>query len=381
MAITRRSVLQASLLGAAAGTFGPPLNAAPSSTRGPTAAERDRLAHLAADFMDFYESPGLSVAIGSSGAPVYVEAFGFADKESQEALTTDHRFRIASVTKPITSAGVLLLMEAGKLRLEDHVFGPNSILGDDFPTPAGRQDIEAITVDNLLTHTAGGWENNHDDPMFMNDQMDHRELISWTLKSMALVSKPGTKYAYSNFGYCILGRIIEKISGKSYDKYTADAVLTRCGITDMKIAGNTLAERAPKEVKYYSQVLGQDPYLLNVTRMDSHGGWIGTPTDLLRFLINIDGFSSTQLLSRGTLKLMTTPLPITPGYAKGLLVNNANNWWHTGSLPGTITIAVRTHSDFCWAAFTNTRSKFEDMTNTLDGLMWHMVGSVDGWRA
>jgi CubicO group peptidase (beta-lactamase class C family) len=120
MTITRRSVLQASLLGAA-GIFGPALNAAPSSTHGPTAAERERLAHLAADFMDFYESPGLSVAIGSSGAPVYVEAFGFADKESQEALTTDHRFRIASVTKPITSAGVLRLMEAGKLRLGDHL--------------------------------------------------------------------------------------------------------------------------------------------------------------------------------------------------------------------------------------------------------------------
>jgi Beta-lactamase len=103
----------------------------------------------------------------------------------------------------------------------------------------------------------------------------------------------------------------------------------------MKIAGNTMAERAPKEVKYYSQIPGQDPYNLNVTRMDSHGGWIATPTDLLRFFINIDGFSSTQLLSRDTLKLMTTPSPITPGYAKGLLVNGANNWWHTGTLPGT----------------------------------------------
>ena len=146
---------QASLLGAA-GTVGAAPNVAQSSTHGPTAAERLRLGHLAADFMDFYGLPGLSVAVGSRGAPVYVEAFGLADKESQEALTTDHRFRIASVTKPITSAGVLLLMEAGKLRRGDHVFGPNSILGEEFPTPAGRQAIEAITVDHLLTHTAGG---------------------------------------------------------------------------------------------------------------------------------------------------------------------------------------------------------------------------------
>jgi CubicO group peptidase (beta-lactamase class C family) len=229
MAITRRSVLQGSLL-SFAGTLGPRPTIAQSSTPGPTSTERQRLAHLAADFMDFYESPGLSVAIGSNGAPVYVEAFGFADRENQEALTTDHRFRIASVTKPITPAGVLLLMEAGKLHLRDHVFGPNSILGEEFPTPAGRQDIEAITVDHLLTHTAGGWENTHDDPMFTNKQMDHRELINWTLGNVALVSEPGTKYAYSNFGYCLLGRVIEKISGKHHDKYTADAILTPCGI-------------------------------------------------------------------------------------------------------------------------------------------------------
>jgi CubicO group peptidase (beta-lactamase class C family) len=336
---------------------------------------------MAADFMDFYESPGLSVAIGSKGEPVYVEAFGFADKESQEALTTQHRFRIASVTKPITSAGVLLLMEAGKLRLGDHVFGPNSILGEEFPTPAGRQEIEAITVDHLLTHTAGGWGNTHDDPMFMNEQMDHRELINWTLKNMALISEPGKQYAYSNFGYCLLGRVIEKISGKQYDKYTVDAVLAPCGITDMQIAGNTMAERAAKEVRYYSQIPGQDPYKLNVTRMDSHGGWIATPTDLLRFFINIDGFRSTQLLGRETLRIMTQPSQASPGYARGLQVNKFNNWWHTGTLPGTQTIAVRTNSNFCWAAFTNTRSKFEDMITTLDGLMWHMVGSVDGWHA
>jgi CubicO group peptidase (beta-lactamase class C family) len=215
----------------------------------------------------------------------------------------------------------------------------------------------------------------------MNEKMNHRELINWTLENIAFISEPGKRYAYSNFGYCLLGRVIEKLSGKKYDHYTMDTVLTPCGITDMQIAGNTMAEKAMKEVKYYSQIPGQDPYNLNVTRMDSHGGWIATPTDLLRFFVNIDGFRSTQLLSRDTLKIMTTPSQASPGYAKGLLVNKLNNWWHTGTLPGTETIAVRTHTDFCWAAFTNTRSKFEDMIDTLDGLMWHMVGSVDGWRA
>jgi len=353
------------LLGVA-GILGTGPTVSQSSKQGPTSAERERLAHLAADFMDFYESPGLSVAIGSRGEPVYVEAFGFADKESQEALTTQHRFRIASVTKPITSAGVLLLMEAGKLRLGDHIFGPNSILGEEYKTPPWRQEIEAITVDHLLTHTAGGWGNTHDDPMFMNKRMHHRELINWTIDNIALITEPGKQYSYSNFGYCLLGRVIEMLSERKYDQYTIDAVLAPCGITDMQIAGNTLAEKAAKEVKYYSQVPGMDPYDLNVARMDSHGGYIATPMDLLRFFVNIDGFSSTQLLSRDTLKIMTTPSQASPGYARGLLVNKFNNWWHTGSLPGTVTIAVRTHTEFCWAAFTNTRSKFEDMIDALD---------------
>ena len=87
--------------------------------------------------MDFLKSPGLSIAIGSRGEPVYAEAFGFADKESQETLTTQHRFRIASVTKPITSVGVLLLMEAGKLSLGDHIFGQNSILGEEYRNSPG----------------------------------------------------------------------------------------------------------------------------------------------------------------------------------------------------------------------------------------------------
>jgi hypothetical protein len=149
----------------------------------------------------------------------------------------------------------------------------------------------------------------------------------------------------------------------------------------MQIAGNTLAERAENEVKYYSQVPAEDPYDLNVARMDSHGGWIAAPIDLVRFAASLDGSRGNPLLSPETLKIMTTPSQANPGYAKGLFVNSVHNFWHTGSLPGTAALAVRTHTDFCWAAFVNTRTKFEDMLDSLDALMWHMVGSVNGWRA
>ena len=218
MRVNRRTVVQASLLGVA-GLLSTTPATADSLSAGPTPAERERLAHLAADLMDWYEAPGLSVAIAIKGAPIYVEAFGFADKESQETLTTQHRFRIASVTKPITSAGILLLMQGGGLRLSDHVFGPNSILGDEYKTPPYRQDIERITIEHLLTHTSGGWPNDHDDPMFKNKEMNHRELINWVLEAQPLRWEPGYHYAYSNFGYCFLGRVIEKITNQKYDQY------------------------------------------------------------------------------------------------------------------------------------------------------------------
>lgn len=379
MSVTRRTVLQGSLLGVAG-----MLEATPTIAQWrppePTSEERQRLARLAADFMDFFEVPGLSVAIAINGEPAYVEAFGLADKENGEKLTPQHRFRIASVTKPITSTGVFSLIEAGKLSLTDRVFGPNSVLGDDYKTPPDRQQIELITIEHLLTHTAGGWSNDSHDPMFTNNQMNHRELITWTLLNQPLASEPGRSFAYSNFGYCLLGRVIEKIANQSYEKYIVEHILNRCDVSDMQIAGNTLADRAVNEVKYYNEG-SIDPYGMNVTRMDSHGGWIARPTDLVRFLVHIDGFGKNQLLSSDTLKSMTTPTEANPRYAKGFFVNKANNWWHSGSLPGTLTVAVRTHSNFCWAAFTNIRSRFEDMSASLDQFMWHMVGNVSSWRA
>jgi len=338
------------------------------------------MAQLAAAFIDKYEVPGLSISIANGGKPVYVEAFGLADRETAQALTPQHRFRIASVTKPITATGIFTLVETGKLQLDTRVFGSNSILGADYPTPRDRSDIEQITIEHLLTHTGGGWANNAADPMFLNPHMNHRELITWTLEHIPLLRTPGTTFAYSNFGYCILGRVIEKLTGITYERYIRDNVLRRCGISNMQIAGNTLRDRAPGEVKYYNQTWG-DPYGMNVARMDSHGGWIATASDLTTFFGHIDGFRNTGQLLRGdTLRVMTDPTAENPNYAKGLFVNSSNNWWHPGSLPGTETISARIHSDFCWSAFTNTRSKLEGMGRSLDRLVWQMARSVAAWH-
>jgi CubicO group peptidase (beta-lactamase class C family) len=380
MSISRRKLLQSSLLCAVGMVHGSSPALPEELTAPPTPDERKRLARLAADFMDTYEVPGLSVAIAIKGEPAYVEAFGVADQETGEALTPQHRFRIASISKPITSTGIFTLIEAGKLQLDKRVFGPNSIFGDDYSWSADGSDIERITIEHLLTHTTGGWSNDARDPMFLNKEMNHRELITWTLKHMPLAIPPGTSFAYSNFGYCILGRVIEKLTGQTYEQFIKEDILKRCGIIDMQIAGNTLTDRAINEVRYYSPA-GGDPYGMNVARMDSHGGWIATPSEMTTFFVHINGFKDTkQLLTDDTLRTMSTPTAANPRYAKGLFVNSANNWWHGGSLPGTETLTVRTNSDFCWSAFTNTRPKFRDMTAALDRLGWHMVGSVADWH-
>ena len=344
----------------------------------PSAKESAAIRALAEDFLKKFDSPGLSVAFAYRGKRVYRSGFGFADPQKKEALTVDHRFRIASISKPITSVAIYALIEQGKLKLDDHVFGKNGLLPK-FRTGKDRDKLEAITVHHLLTHTAGGWDNQGSDPMFMNSQMDHAELIAWTLREVPLEKAPGEQYAYSNFGYCLLGRIIEKITETSYAEHLRQGVLARCNIRHMEIAGNTLRDRAQNEVIYYGQD-GQNPYGMNIRRMDSHGGWLAHPTDLLRFLVQVDGFPGTpDILQPATLTTMTTPTAAGPGYASGWSINSAPNWWHSGTLPGTSTIAVRTARGLCWAGFANTRT--QDIGGALDDLMWKIAKAVPAWEA
>lgn len=120
---------------------------------------------------------------------------------------------------------------------------------------------------------------------------------------------------------------------------------------------------------------------MNVRRMDSHGGWIATASDLVNFAVHVDGFPDcANLLKPESIRVMTTGTSANPGYAKGWAINSAGNWWHSGSLPGTSTILVRTAHDFCWAALTNTRREHPDIGLALDNMMWKFVRSVRAWH-
>src|ERR1700743_1659032 len=116
MPVSRRTLLQGSLLGAAGMLRAPARPLAQEPPPLPTSDQRRQMAALAADFMGAYDVPGLSIAAAIKGKPAYVEVFGVADREAGEALTPQHRFRIASISKPVTSTGIFTLVEAGKLR-------------------------------------------------------------------------------------------------------------------------------------------------------------------------------------------------------------------------------------------------------------------------
>jgi CubicO group peptidase (beta-lactamase class C family) len=327
-------------------------------------------------FLERTGIPGLSVAFARNGQIVHQEAFGSASLERKEKLSPAHSFRIASVSKPITAVVIFVLVERGVLRVTDKVFGPQGILRAFSPVP---EAAKSMTVHHLLTHSCGGWGNRANDPMFMHPDLNHAELIHWTLNNLPLSRAPGTSYEYSNFGYCLLGRIIEKVTGKSYSQATNELVLNRAGISKMQIAGNAIDQKAPNEVQYHAE-RAEDPYSINVSRMDSHGGWIGTPSELVKFANSVDGFRpSGNLLQSASIAAMTNPSANNPGYASGWAVNSAPNWWHTGSLAGTTGLLVRTASGMCWAACANARTS--ESGAALDDIMWKMARSVPGWQA
>ncbi len=210
--ITRRLAIKRLL---SASALGMPFSGCHSLAR-PLAAEeispseRQQMANVATTFMSKFDVPGLSVAIARDGALVYENPF----KESPTVSLTNvlrppqTSSALPASIKPITSTAIFTLIERDKLRQHDKVFGPGAVFGVKFGNPPYKKWVEEITIDHLLTHTCGGWENSSDDPMFENPGMDHAQLIAWTLETKPLKNSPGTHFAYSNFGYCVLKRVI-----------------------------------------------------------------------------------------------------------------------------------------------------------------------------
>ncbi|TAE48634.1 MAG: class A beta-lactamase-related serine hydrolase, partial [Bacteroidetes bacterium] len=356
-------------------------------------------------FMQQNNVPGGTFAYARNGKLVYARSFGTMGAAGSESAQPYHMYRIASVSKPITSIAIMKLVQDGLLSLSEKAFGPTGILNQAYyGTPVDNR-VNNITVQQLLEHT-GGWNRNvSGDPMFQPIAIANALGIPAPAPDSAIIKymltqnlnfTPGTQSQYSNFGYNILGRIIEKKTGMEYETYVKTAILEPLGIYDMHIGKNLLEDKFEREgeyVDYPGAPLANSCYAdgqlvpwpyggFNVEAMDAHGAWIATARDLVRLLVAVDGFSTKpDILNSATIQTMVTPSSLDQYYAKGWSVNPFNNWWHLGSLPGTTSLWVRTSGGMTWAAILNTRPGSGDLGGPLDNVMWNAISGVSQWPA
>ncbi|MCS6775493.1 MAG: serine hydrolase domain-containing protein [Chloroherpetonaceae bacterium] len=366
--------------------------------------------------MKAHRIPGGALAVVVRGRLVYARGYGYADLERQTPVQPDALFRIASVSKPITAVAILTLVQSSRHRLDlDAPVFP--LLGLKPFLPEGKTPdprLNAITVRHLLQHS-GGWDRERSgDIMFQHFQIaaemgiplpvDHTSLIRWTM-GRPLDFDPGTRYAYSNFGYCVLGRVIEKVTGMSYEAYVRKHVLAPMGIRRARIGRGQKSERFTGEVCYYDgdekttaayfdrskQV--PTPYgFASPQTMDAHGGWIASVVDLARFAVALDRPGVRPVLNPSTTAQMyARPAPPlghtadgspTPTYyglgwmVRPLAPNGSANYWHSGSMPGTSALLVRLANGLSWAVLFNKRADGD-----IDGALHRAAAQVSEWPA
>jgi CubicO group peptidase (beta-lactamase class C family) len=318
-------------------------------------------------------------------------------------------FRIASVSKPITAVAVLKTIQDGKLSLDTRI---TDILT--FDPPAGKSvdpRLNDVTVAHLLYHQ-GGWDTAQlgYDPMFSDSRISSAlgvplpisqvDIITY-MSGVPLSFDPGTKYAYSNYGYMLLGRIIEAVSKQPYETYVKDNVLEPLGMTHTQL-GRTLPEnRLPREVTYHSDWNSTSVFNgsrsvpwpdggWNLENMAPHGGWVSTVIDLARFEASFDHPQSNPVLTPSSIKLMFESPPGTTEeryYAMGRAIvrwgGDQMNTWHTGSLDGTLSIMVRRSDGVGWFVVFNERDSTSDPDGDsyweIDGLLHTAADAVKSW--
>lgn len=292
--------------------------------------------------MAVYNIPGVQLAIVRNEKLVLQKSFGLANEERGDSVTNKSLFRIASISKPITLTGILKLRQKGLLDYNANVFGEDGILDTTFGTKPYSADIEQITVRHLAEHLSGGWTNDANDPMFLDSTWSHAQIIDFVLDKRPLDFEPGTEYMYSNFGYCLLGRIIEKVSGQTYADFIKSEVLVAANIESMKIGKNSPDEKWEKEVTYYNHNFNYSPYRPNVERFDANGGWIASASDLLKFITVID---------RGARRIDIVDSTLLSDTYLGNY-----SWKHSGALPGTSAMLEKYNDEFSFAVLANGNS-------------------------
>ncbi len=275
-----------------------------------------------------------AIVLAKNGRPVFSRASGFADREQKIANTLETRFRIGSMNKMFTAVATLQLVEAGKIRLD----APFGVYVPDYPN---KTVSSKVTIRELLTHTGGTGD--IFGPKFGAHRLQLRTLDDYMhlFGSRGLTYTPGSRFQYSNYGFVLLGIVIEKVSGESYYRYVRQHVYEPAGMTSTGSA----PENQPVQNRSIGYTMDHGKIQPNTDmlpyRGTSAGGGYSTVGDLLRFANALQSNTLldahyTQMLTKGKVD-MPTPPDVHLRYAFGFgdqMINGNRCFGHDGGAPG-----------------------------------------------
>ena len=290
----------------------------------------DRLARIAPrmkEFVDAGKTAGIVTLVARHGHVASLDAVGYQDLASRTPMKADSIFRVMSVSKPITCAGVMELVDEGRVSLLDPVEKFIPEFAGIRVNPCGTRNgfdcqlvpaARPITVLDLMTHTSGLGEpgaGRGGGPA----PASRAELIATSAQRMNLIFQPGTAWHYTNFGIGVLGRIIEVASGQSFDDFMSARIFSPLGMTDTSF--HVQPAKASRVATVYTTSSGKlaplEPSQIRSGGISSpDSGVLSTAADLARFL--------QMMLNKGTLNGRTV---LSPAAVEAMTVS------HTGTLP------------------------------------------------
>jgi D-alanyl-D-alanine carboxypeptidase len=268
--------------------------------------------------------PGVSVAVIKDGKPIKIKGYGLANVETQTPVTTETVFKIGSISKPIIAMGIMLLVEEGKISLDDKV---SKFLEG---TPETWKDI---TVRHLLSHTSGIIR---EAPGFNPAKIQPDADVIKTAYQSPLVFTPGEKYQYCNVGYFSLAEIVRKVSGKPWGEFLTERILKPLGMNSTRTT--TFDDIVPNRANGYSfrnnKLSNSEVYVA----LRPSGAFLSTISDLVKLEAALNG---KDFLKPETRKMMWTPFKFNDGkdsnYGLGWTIDTVNGRkriGHGGSLNG-----------------------------------------------
>ena len=274
--------------------------------------------------------PGVSIAIVQDGKVVKAQGYGLANVELSVPATEKTVYQLASVTKTFTAAAIMMLIEEGKLSLDDKI----SKHLTDLP-----KAWESVTVRQLLNHTSGikSYTSVRDFIKTARKDYSHREILDLVTKEPVDFA-PGEKWLYNNTGYFLLGMLIEKVTGKTYGEFLTERIFKPLGMSQTRT--NDLHAIIPNRAQGYEWeggVLRNGEYV-SPTQPFSAGMLVSSVSDLVKWDAAL---VPDKLLKKSILEQMWTATKTSKGgtadYGFGWQVDKVNGHRllaHGGGIPG-----------------------------------------------